>query len=285
MSKHFPLWFVMVVLWTICSVYGQNSATAAEAIKIQIADGVFLEMARISAGTFMMGSPSTELNRDDDETLHEVTLTRDFWIGIYEVTQEQYEAVMNVNPSHFKEGGNYPVECISWNDAKEFCQKLNENSQILRPEGYHFDLPSEAQWEYACRAGTHTAFYWGNTLNGDKANCDGEFPYGTSTSGPYLKKTTPVGKYKNPNPWGLFDTHGNVWEWTLDHAVWQNASVRTRNYDGPQTNPLCTHGNERIYRGGGWVNYSRACRAAYRRCREPIDTFFDIGMRLALVAD
>ena len=278
---------ISIILLAMTAMVFSQEATLSERPRftVMLPHGVALEMVNIPAGTFTMGSPLNEPNRDDDEQPHEVTLTQEFWLGVYEVTQEQYLAVIGKNPSWFPDGGNFPVENITWNEAKEFCEALNNNPEITRPEGFRFDLPTEAQWEYACRAGTNTPFFWGNTLNADRANCDGKYPYGTSTQGVYLKRTTRVGHYHNPNPWGLYDMHGNVWEWTRDHAFWQNAAIKTGNYDKPQTDPYCTHGEERIYRGGAWTNYCRACRSAYRRCRTPDNRYFNIGIRVALVKE
>ncbi|MDO4575234.1 MAG: formylglycine-generating enzyme family protein [Planctomycetia bacterium] len=174
---------------------------------VKTAYGVEFAFRWCPAGCFMMGSPSSELGRDDDETQHRVTLTKGFWMLETEVTQAMWESVMGDNPSYFK-GSNLPVEKVSWDDCQKFCQKL-------RSQGLNVQLPTEAQWEYACRAGTTTPFSFGSTLNGDKANCDGNYPYGASTEGTYLKKTAPVGSY-SPNAWGLYDMHGNVYEWCAD---------------------------------------------------------------------
>ena len=184
---------------------------------VTLPDGVRLEMAKIPAGSFMMGSPEGEDGHEGDEKQHQVTITQTFWLGKYEVTQAQWEAVMGNNPSHFKNGNDYPVEMVSWEDAEEFCEKLNKTPSIHRPAGYRFDLPTEAQWEYACRAGTTTAFHFGASLNGKEANCDGRNQYGTDVKeGPYVQSTTTVGHYNRPNAWGLHDMHGNVWEWCRD---------------------------------------------------------------------
>ena len=138
----------------------------------------------------MMGSPKDEKGGDSAERQHEVTLTKGFWLLEIEVTQEMWKSVMGENPSHFN-GDNLPVEKVSWDDCKEFIKKLQHEA----PEGMELRLPCESEWEYACRAGTRTAFSFGNTLNGDKANCNGKMPYGTETKGPFLKRTTPVKSY------------------------------------------------------------------------------------------
>jgi len=149
------------------------------------------------AGTFTMGSPASEADRGDDETQHQVTLSRGFWLLETQVTRGMWESVMGNNPSHFKGSKKLPVEQVSWRDCQGFIQKLNGLN--IAPSGFRFSLPTESQWEYACRAGTTTPFHFGSVLNGDKANCDGNNPYGTSTKGKYLEKTSKVGSYDKIN--------------------------------------------------------------------------------------
>ena len=233
---------------------------------------VRLEMVRIKAGTFMMGSPATEDGHKNNETQHRVTLTKAYWLGKFEVTQAQYEAVMGSNPSYFK-GANLPVECVSWDDAMEFCKKLNERYAGKLPRGYEFTLPTEAQWEYACRAGSTSAYFWGNALNGDRANCDGNYPCGTETKGKYLGRTVNVGSY-SPNAWGLYDMHGNVYEWCRD---WYDS------YGGDATDPLgAATGSFRVSRGGSWGGGARYCRSAGRDGYVLSFSFNFLGFRLAL---
>lgn len=158
-------------------------------------NGVKFAAIELPGGTFMVGSPEDEPDRWNDEHYHQETVAS-FLIGETVVTQELYKAVMGNNPSYFT-GTDLPVEQVSWNDAKKFCRKLNE---ILRPQGFECDLPTAAEWEYACRAGTTTPYYTGDTITKEQANFLGS-------------KTTPVKSYP-PNPWGLYDMAGNVWEWT-----------------------------------------------------------------------
>ena len=176
--------------------------------RVDLGNDVFLEMVQIPGGTFMMGSPESEKGRDDDEAQQQITVN-DFYMGKYEVTQEQWQAIMGNNPSRFDKGGKYPVEKVSWNDCQEFCEKLSEKT------GLTFTLPTEAQWEYACRAGTTTPFYYGETLSTDIANYNGNYVYGKGTKGVYRKETTEVGSFP-ANGFGLYDMHGNVWEWCQD---------------------------------------------------------------------
>ena len=224
-----------------------------------------LELVHIRAGSFMMGSPESEALRVCDERQHRVTLTKDFWLGRYEVTQGQWQAVMGSNPSQFKNGDRYPVEQVSWNDAMEFCRKVTERERTSGrlPAKYEYTLPTEAQWEYACRAGTTTPFSFGSALNGDKANCDGNCPYGTG-KGKYLKCTTPVGIYA-PNAWGLYDMHGNVSEWCRDRYYEKYPSGDVSDPVGP----WFVFGSTRVLRGGSWDDYAECCRSASRNNCSP----------------
>ena len=227
-------------------------------------------------GTFTMGSPPSEDGRNDNETQHQVTLSRGFWMLETEVTQAMWESVTGSNPSEFK-GDKLPVERVSWDDCQEYITTLNAllAGTPGAPSGYRFSLPTEAQWEYACRAGTTTPFHFGSVLNGDKANCCGDFPYGTSTKGQYLRKTSEVGSYP-ANAWGLFDMHGNVFEWCLDwYGDYPSGSV---------TDPTgVSSGSSRVLRGGGWSYDARFCRSADRSHNVPSSRYSDIGVRLSLV--
>jgi sulfatase modifying factor 1 len=234
------------------------TATPGKAYRIP---GVGLEMIQVPAGEFLMGSPSSEKYRDDDEVQHRVRLTQPFWLGKYEVTQGQWKAVMGSNPSNFK-GDDLPVENVSWEDATAFCRKLNQMDGN-RPSGYVYSLPSEAQWEYACRAGTMTAMAFGNSLSSREANFDLN-----------LNKTTPVGSYR-PNAWGFYDMHGNVWEWCADwYGGYPSGSVVDP--EGPST------GADRVGRGGGWLSDGSFCRSAGRNRFPPGDRFNSLGFRPSL---
>jgi len=224
---------------------------------VNLGSGVKLELVWIPAGEFMMGSPSTEAQRDNDEgPRHRVKITKGFWMGKHEVTQAQWESVMGNNPSRFK-GSDNPVEQVSWNDCQEFLKKL------ARQTGQRFRLPTEAEWEYACRAGTETVFHYGDSLSSRQANFNGNHPYGGASKGTYVKKTTSVGSYR-PNAFGLYDMHGNVWEWCYD---WK------RDYSsGTHTDPQGpSSGSYRVLRGGSWGSYAGICRSAYRINGTPDD--------------
>ena len=209
--------------------------------------------------------------RGTNETLHQVTITKPFYLGKYLVTQEQWRTVMGSNPSKSK-GDNLPVETVSWDDCQEFLKKLNDNAKNVT-----FRLPTEAEWEYACRAGTTTPFHFGSELNGRQANCDGNNPYGTNNKGPYLDKTSAVGSYA-PNAWGLYDMHGNVREWCSDwYGKYPKGAV-----SDPTGAPT---GSFRVLRGGSWFSYAVYCRAAFRSEISPSLRHHTIGFRLALTAN
>ena len=253
---------------------GENNRRAGTRMVLTI-KGVEYPFSWCPAGTFMMGSPPTEAERIDGETQHQVTLTKGFWMLESEVTQEMWESVTGNNPSHFKGNSKLPVEMVSWEDCQESIRKFNALN--MAPAGYRFSLPTEAQWEYACRAGTTTPFHFGSVLNGDKANCRGNYPYGTSTNGPYVEKTTVTGSYP-ANAWGLYDMHGNVWEWCWDwYGEYPNGNVTDP--VGPPT------GSGRVLRGGSWCDDARYCRSAYRGSNGPSGRGDAAGLRLSLVRE
>ena len=230
----------------------------------------------IPAGEFDMGSPESEKGRGGDETLHHVKLTKGFWMLETEVTQALYWEIMESAPSYFKETddiSDLPVENVSWDDATRFCDKLTERL----PKGLKASLPTEAQWEYACRAGTTTPFSFGSDLNGDRANCDGNSPYGTFKAGRILGRTTPVKSY-GANPWGLYDMHGNVWEWCLDfYGDYPSGTVVDPT--GPD-NASC-----RVHRGGSWLSDAGFCRSAVRYRFSAGGRLYDLGFRCLLSCD
>jgi len=233
--------------------------TGGEQREFEIASGVKMVLCWIPAGKFTMGSPVGEDGRGEDETPHQVTLTKAFWLGRTEVTQGQWQAVMGSSPSHFK-GKDLPVEAVSWNDASDFCKKLNAKG--LLPTGWRWTLPTEAQWEYACRAGT-TGGYAG-TLDA--------MAWYYSNSG---SKTHPVGT-KQANAWGLADMHGNVWEWCAD---WSGDYPKDAVTDPAGPN----NGSSRVARGGSWDNDGSYCRSAYCRRNTPDYRYNHTGFRVAAV--
>lgn len=237
-------------------------------------------MIYIFPGTFVMGSPLDELWRDSYEGPQTtVTITRGFWIGRYEVTQQEYQDVMNENPSQFTGDLRRPVEWVSWHDATNYCGKLTaqEAASGRLPAGFIYRLPSEAEWEFTCRAGATTATAFGSSLSSTQANINGDHPYNGGTTGPNLAATTTVGSYA-PNAWGLHDTHGNVWEWCLDwYAAYPGGSVDDPH--GPDS------GTVRVNRGGSWFRYGRDSRASFRHDVNPNARTSDIGFRIVLAPD
>jgi formylglycine-generating enzyme required for sulfatase activity/tRNA A-37 threonylcarbamoyl transferase component Bud32 len=238
-----------------------------------LGNGVELAMVLIPGGTFTMGSPESEAERDSDEgPQHQVTVP-EFYMGKYEVTQAQYEAIMGTNPSNFKGDGRRPVEKVSWNDAVAFCEKLSQRT------GRKYRLPTEAEWEYACRAGTETPFYFGETITPDLVNYNGNDPYGNAAEGQYRRTTTSVGSFP-PNGFGLYDMHGNVWEWCSDgyhdsyagkpESLKQNGSISWPSSD-----------EVRLLRGGSWLSNARHCRSALRNRDGRVERLNRYGFRVA----
>jgi uncharacterized protein (TIGR02996 family) len=225
-----------------------------------------IALALIPAGSFLMGSPGKELGRFADEgPRHKVTLTRPFFLGVFQVTQAQWRAVMGTNPSHFP-GDHHPVERVSWDEAREFCRSLSER------EKRSYRLPTEAEWEYACRAGTTTPFYFGGTLSDQLANYDANVTYANSLRGTYRRRTVPVGGFP-PNAWGLYDMHGNVREWCEDRFGSYGRGAVT-DPQGVQT------GTDRVARGGAWYNVPGYCRCAFRRSHSPDSQDSEVGFRV-----
>jgi len=231
----------------------------------RLTNALGMEFVYIKPGSFQMGSPSYESNRDSDERQHRVTLSKGFYMQTTEVTQRQWHDVMGNNPSNFK-GDSLPVESVSWNDVQEFIRKVN-----ARGEGT-YRLPTEAEWEYGCRASTTTAFHYGNSLSSSQANFDGNYPYGGASKGVYRKKTVSVGSF-GPNAWGLYDMHGNVWEWCEDwYGDYSSGSVTDPR--GP------SRGIYRVFRGGSWIFKARDCRSADRLRYWSAHSFYYLGFRL-----
>jgi formylglycine-generating enzyme required for sulfatase activity len=245
----------------------------------------------VRGGTFTMGSPSSEPERGTDETQHRVTVD-DFYIAKSEVTQREYVELMGNNPSEFK-GDNLPIENVTWFDAVRFCNARSTREGLTpaytingetvvwnriasdqRSVGYR--LPTEAEWEYACRAGTTTPFNTGNNITDEQANCYNHYGYNNDSSGrrvgSYRGRTTPVNSYR-ANTWGLFDMHGNVADWCWDWYGEYGASAQT-NPAGPATGTL------RVNRGGGWNDFPKHIRSAYRAATPPGNGSFNLGFRL-----
>ncbi|MHC5597258.1 MAG: SUMF1/EgtB/PvdO family nonheme iron enzyme [Nostoc sp.] len=248
-----------------------------------LGNGITLEMVEIPGGTFMMGSPEGEAKRLDHENPQHQVKVPGFFMGKYAVTQEQYQAIMggnifqkiignaNSNPSYFK-GEKRPVEKVSWDEAVEFYKKLSQKT------GKTYRLPSEAEWEYACRAGTTTPFYFGETITTDLVNYNGNYPYISAPKGEYCEQTIDVGKFP-PNSFGLYDMHGNVWEWCED--------VYNDNYiDAPKDGSAWLSGKDndiKVLRGGSWLGNAMNCRSAIRVRNARGNRSSNVGFRVVAV--
>lgn len=222
----------------------------------------------IPKGNALLGaSPSDKLSRSNEFRLFTQEV-KSFWISQYLITQSDYINIMGYNPSYFKYGiqgcdltNRMPVECVSWFEAIEFCNKLSFKAKL--PQGV-IRLPYEFEWEYACRANAAAIFQAGNTFDSTKGNIQGNYPYGTNVIGPTLNRTCEVGLYE-PNQFGLYDIHGNVWEWCMDE------------YKSPSG---IIYPNARVLKGGAWNCYSRFCRTSYRAINEADKHYFDTGFRI-----
>ncbi len=229
-----------------------------------IVNSIGMKLVLIPAGAFRMGSPQDEPHRCDDESFPRlVRIDKPFYLGVFPVTQREYEAVMKDNPAFFqrKAGGgpDHPVEQVNWDDAGAFCRQLSGLAEEQK-EGRVYRLPTEAEWEYACRAGTDTPFSFGTALSAAEANFDGTRPYGDAAAGPFVRRTTRVGSFA-ANAWGLYDMHGNVWEWCAD---WYTPT------------------RHRALRGGSWNNSGHLCRSARRQKYAPDFRAENLGFRVVM---
>jgi formylglycine-generating enzyme required for sulfatase activity len=272
---------------------GVRAATARTELTVkkgeQFTNTLGMRFIRIEPGTFVMGSPDgkrppdvpEEEQRQDGETPHTVTLTKGYYFGACLVTQHQWEQVMGkeANRSRFKASGDdekkkLPADSVSWDDCQEFCRRLSTR------EGRKYRLPTEAEWEYACRAGTKTPFWWGDTIHTDRANYNGDYRYGRNgEKGTLRKKTTPVDFFR-PSPWCLHDMHGNLWQWCED---WYELYG-----EGESKDPVRTVKGDwdgRVRRGGSWCDPPDNCRSASRGRGAPARREAWVGCRVVLCPD
>ena len=232
-------------------------------------DDVPFTMRWIPAGRFLMGSPKSELERYDDEVQHEVTISRGFWLAETTVTQALWRQVIGENPSEY-EGDQHPVDSISWDNCSDFIEKLNQHYQL----SVQFRFPTEAEWEYACRAGTQTPFHFGSNINTDYINFNGNYPYDKGKKCEYRGCTVDVSALPC-NKWGLYQMHGNVWEWCFDFF---DDHLKGLQVDPPGLKV----GTLRVLRGGSWFNVGRDIRSARRIAFGPEVRDVNTSLRLAL---
>jgi formylglycine-generating enzyme required for sulfatase activity len=270
-----------------------GNAIAQEKIET-ITNSIGLKLALIPEGSFEMGSPRDEPERERIETIHMVTISRPFYMGIFEVTQSEFAKVMEGIELHRRPsfpGERNPAENVEWKNAKFFCERLSELPEE-KAAGRRYRLPTEAEWEYACRAGTKTAFHYGDALSSEQANFNGNYPAGAAEKGPYLRSTAPVGSYE-PNAFGLYDMHGNLAEWCndfYDPDYYENSP--DKDPLGPPLGIIATDfdnfGDKNFFmvvRGGCWLDDGRACRSAYRFKAMPNTQYRLIGFRVVCEVD
>ncbi len=255
-----------------------------------IVNSLGMKFVLVPRGNFRMGSPDEEEFRGDDEFQHQIQIARSFYLGACEVTQKHFEQVMKANPSFFcatgegrikvtpKQSPMYPVEGVTWHQAHEFCAKLSaREDEVARKFTYR--LPTEAEWEYACRAGTTAPLFFGDHVSSHDANFNGVAPLGKGRMGPFVRATWTIGGYK-ANAFGLFDMHGNVAEWCAD---WHQDDFYRKSPKADPTGPAT--GDEKVVRGGGWTNTARACRSAARFHLPPDHSSYNVGFRVVLIVN
>ncbi|MFM9064451.1 MAG: formylglycine-generating enzyme family protein, partial [Pirellula sp.] len=267
MQRSLSFFSVVFVLFQLLALLHPAKAQSPK----EITNSIGMKLVLIPKGTFMIGSPESEQGRDENETQHEVTISKDYYLGVHEVTQAQFEKVMGENPSHFQgaivrnENADLPVESVEWYDAEKFCKKLSELPEEKKA-GRVYRLPTEAQWEYACRAGSKTAY----SID-DEEGLLPEYGWFNRNSS---DRTHTVGLLE-PNAWGLYDMHGNVWEWCSDWSE-EYSKGAVSDPTGPR------EGSSRVRRGGSWYDEAASCRSAYRNWDYPSKRNIDSGLRVAL---
>lgn len=278
-----------VVTWAISPL---NSSARAQDKVETLTNSIGMKLALIPTGTFTMGSPRGEAERERQETPHEVVISKPFYMGVYEVTQSEFATIMEGIELHRRAafpGDRNPAENVEWKNARYFSERLSERAEE-KHAGRRYRLPTEAEWEYAGRAGTETAFHFGDSLSSEQANFNGNFPAGTAGKGPYLRKTAAVGSYP-ANAFGLHDMHGNLAEWCTDFydpEYYENSpdqdplgpplGVMKTDFDNFDKNFFM------VIRGGSWLDEARACRSAYRYRAMPNTQYQLIGFRVVCEA-
>lgn len=287
---------------SMCPLYAEPVEEKVEVAKVDASiksfgNAVGMQMIGIKAGSFVMGSPDSEKFRGNDEQATDVTISESFWLSSTEITQKQWLDIMGVSLQQLIDtkvgalgrGANLkktpsaiaddqPMCFVNYSDVLEFCQKLTDQERRNKtlPEGFIYSLPTEAQWEFAARAGSKTVFSYGDSLTSKEANFYGKIPYNSKEVGEYLEKTTPVASYQ-PNNWGLYDMHGNLYEWCLDWYI--------EKLPGGIDPVSLKEGDSRCIRGGAWNRKGVSCRSAYRYSYDPTQRTNNIGFRVALVKE
>ena len=285
--KKFAIFAIACFLLTTC-VSKQEIVVVVEEPKIVEIPKIYMKqitkMVLLNDGYYMI-----LINRNSN-TYRQIDVDS-FYLGVYAVTQNEYQEVMDTNPSYFK-GDALPVENVTWSDAVDYCNRLSEREGLTpvykREDNYvtwnrganGYRLPTDDEWEYACRAGTTTPFNTGNTISSNQANYDGRYAYNTNVRGEYRAKTTPVGTFA-ANAWGLFDMHGNVWEWCWDWVTYGGDNYYVDALD-PDTDPTgLISGNRRVVRGGAWNRGENRLLSAYRERTRPYSIEHnDLGFRV-----
>ena len=269
-----------------------------EVYGLELGEGVQLELVLIPAGEFLMGQLGDEASYDKSREMpqHNIKVEKPFLLAQTPVTQKQWRVVagwpsvaMDLAPDPYRfKGDDLPVEQVNWYEAIEFCARLHQHFKM------DFRLPTEAQWEYACRAGTTTPFHFGETISTDLANYNDNYTYGAGVEGEDQEQTTPVRQF-SPNSWGLYDMHGNVWEWCLDpwHESYSNKSVKNEliwdeekedeqyEFTKEKTKEYMNDKRQRVRRGGSWNDNPRYCRSAFRDRNNPDNQGSYVGFRVA----
>src|SRR5262249_15573442 len=260
----------------------QEPVASRDGRPIRFVNSVGMEFALIPPGSFLIGSPLSEAERGAEEgPCRVVMITRPFYLGVYPLTREQHIRVTSSDPSSHtsrihRATMSFPVETVTWYHAVDFCHRLSELAEE-RASGCRYRLPTEAEWEYACRAGSTTAFHCGPSLSSHEANFDGTAPY-AAPGGPAIGRPSAAGSYA-PNAFGLYDLHGNVWEWCQD---WFDAGYYARGPECDPQGPAESPDGFRVVRGGSWVEGGRSCRSACRGRVAPHLVDDDIGFRVVL---
>ncbi len=284
MERHTNFVFILQILFiTICNLFLLDYNGFAEQT---YTNSLGMRFVYIPAGSFVMGSPKSEKGRNWNEDLHKVTFSGGFYMGETEVTQGQWNRLVSPNPSSFKMGDNYPVDSVSWNQVMQFISFLNSHEHTDK-----YRLPTEAEWEYACRAGANTAFSSGPitvfsckepepALLGTAWYC-----YNSGAADPPDSFSPHPVKQLSANAWGLYDMHGNVQEWVMDSCKGRNmltgrVGVITDTYKQNVVDPVCTKGPYRVFRGGGWYQNSKYQRCAFRGYYKPVAIRNSLGFRL-----